>query len=80
MQNIEISVEDNILVMRVDLAVEHGFTEAMRSVRIGSTEGNIQLWVDGKPHPNNVRVNCNVFRSLSDEEKAQVKLSRVSRW
>lgn len=80
MQNIEVTVEDNILHLKIDLGEEHGFTEALRSVRIGSTEGNIQLWVDGKPHPNNVRVNCNVFRGLTDEEKVAVKLKKASHW
>ncbi len=80
MQNCEISIEDNILTLKIDLDAEHGFTEHLRSVRVGSTEGNIQLWQDGKPHPKNIRVNCNVFRSLTKDEKKKAEELRRSRW
>jgi hypothetical protein len=79
MENCELEIQDNILILRVDLAKECGFTGAAKSVRIGSTAGNLQLWVDGKPHPDKIRVNLNVFRPLKpDEHKAADEYRRES--
>jgi hypothetical protein len=79
MQNVELEItEDNHLVLRVDLNQEVSFTGRAKSMRIASTGGNLQLWKDGKPHPKGVRVNLNVFRSLTEEEKAQAEKARRS--
>jgi hypothetical protein len=79
MENCELEIQDNILLLRVDLSKECGFTGGGKSIRIGSSEGNVQLWVDGKPHPEKIRFNLNVFRSLKpEEEKAAEQYRRES--
>jgi hypothetical protein len=76
MENIQIRITDeNLLILTVDLNKECGPTQSRRSIRIASTEGNLALWKDGAPLPNNVRVNCNILRSLTAEEK-QAKQER----
>ena len=72
MQNIEIQITpDDVLLLRVNLQENQGFTTSNRSVRVASTEGNILLWKDGKPHPLGVKLNLNVFRNFTAEEKAE---------
>jgi hypothetical protein len=69
MENLEIEITpDDILIMKIDLKKDLSFTRRRRSVRISSTEGNCQLWRDGQPHPKKIRLNLNVFRSLTREE------------
>lgn len=77
MQNLDVEItSDDILIMKVDLKKESGFTQRNNSIRISSTEGNLQLWRDGQPHPRSVRVNLNVFRSLTDSERKEADLKR----
>jgi len=74
MENIELSIsDDDVLTLRVDLNKEVGLTGAMRSKRIATSGGNIVLWKDGKPLPNSLRFNLNVFRSLTDEEQEDLQ-------
>lgn len=74
MQNIELEVtDDNKLILVVDLDTDIAYTRSHRSVRIASSEGNLQIWADGKPHPRGIKVNLNVFRILTQEEKAAVR-------
>lgn len=70
MDNLELEITpDDILIMKVDLKRDVGLTRYRNSVRISSSAGNLQLWKDGRPHPRNIRVNLNVFRSLTKEDK-----------
>ncbi len=70
MQNVELQItDDNRLVLTVDLTKEVGWTRGQRSIRVASTEGNLQLWQDSKPHPKGIRVNLNVFRPATREER-----------
>ena len=74
MQNIELEVtDDNKLILMVDLETDIAYTRSHRSMRIASTEGNLQIWHNGKPHPSGIKVNLNVFRVLDQEEKAAVR-------
>lgn len=77
MENVELEItEDNRLILTVDLSQEVGFTRLAQSIRIASTGGNLQLWENGKPHPKNIRVNLNVFRSLTETEKKEAERVR----
>jgi len=68
MDNCKIEVTpDRQLIIRVDLTKECGPTKGGRSVRIGSTAGNLQLWANGEPL--GIRCNVNVFRSMTEQEK-----------
>jgi hypothetical protein len=72
MDNIELSLsDDDVLTIVVDLKRAIGWTKNRTSVRIASTQGNLQLWRDGKPHPQRIRVNLNVFRPLTRAEQDQ---------
>lgn len=74
MQNVKVKItRTNRLILTVDLTKEVGWTTQARSIRIATTEGNLQLWKDGKPHPKNIRLNLNVFRSLTEEEKKEAE-------
>lgn len=74
MENCELTIsEDDVLTIVVDLKKEVGWTKHRNSMRIGSTEGNMPLWKNGKPHPKRIRVNCNVFRSLTEDEKEKAR-------
>ena len=66
MRNVELSIEGDILTLRVDLSQECGLTKSERSVCVATTDGNLQIWADGSPR--NERVNLNVFRPISKEE------------
>jgi len=77
MQNIELEVtHDNKLILMVDLDTDIAYTRSYRSVRVASTEGNLQIWHKGRPHPRGIKVNLNVFRGLTKEEKAEVAKAR----
>ncbi|MBI3039541.1 hypothetical protein HYY75_10950 [bacterium] len=43
MKNVEVSVEGNILILKVDLTKEFGASSSGKSLIIASTEGNYQL-------------------------------------
>jgi hypothetical protein len=76
-QNIDLEITpSDILVIKVDLSQEISYTRSNRSIRIGSTEGNILLWHEGRPHPKGIKFNLNVFRNLTSGEKEAVAKSR----
>lgn len=76
MDNLKLEITpDDILVMKVDLKKDVGPTRYGNSIRISSSQGNLQLWKDGQPHPRNIRVNLNVFRSLTEEDKKKGKFN-----
>ena len=43
MKNVEMKVEDNILIIKVDLTKEHGPSSSGKTIIIASTEGNISI-------------------------------------
>ena len=57
MKNVEMSVKDNILTLKVDLTEEHGTSGSGKSLIIGTTEGNAKV-----PGHEEVRVGLNVYR------------------
>ena len=43
MKNVQMSVEDNILIIEVDLSKEYGPSSSGKSIIVASTEGNVSL-------------------------------------
>jgi len=73
MQNIELALsDDDILTLTIDLKQEHGLSNRERSVRIACSEGNVDVWKNGQPHEKKIKINVNIFRQLTDEEKQQL--------
>lgn len=73
MKNISLDIShDLILTLKIDLKQSFDLTRAGRSVVVASTQGNQPLWHDGQPLPNRVRLNLNVFRSLTDDESEEL--------
>jgi hypothetical protein len=57
MKNVEMKVEDNILVIKVDLTKEFGPSASGKTIIIASTEGNIA--VEGHE---NAKIGLNVYK------------------
>jgi len=57
MKNVDMTVEGNTLVIRVDLAKEFGESKSGKSITIASTEGNIPV-----PGHEEVMIGLNVYR------------------
>lgn len=57
MKNVEMSVTDNILTIKVDLAKEFGPSSSGKTIIIASTEGNISI-----PEHEDKKVGLNVYR------------------
>lgn len=57
MKNIEIRVEKNILVIKVDLTKEHGPSASGKTIIIASTEGNVSV-----PNHDEVKIGLNVYK------------------
>jgi hypothetical protein len=56
MKNVDISVEENILIIKVDLTKDFGPSSSKKSIIIASTEGNVSV-------PNREeKVGLNVYR------------------
>ena len=80
MNNIELEVsDDNVLVVRIDLKKGNYVTNSGRSVMIGTTGGNLLLWRDGKPDPLQIRINCNVFRPFTTDERKAIEEAQEKR-
>jgi hypothetical protein len=57
MKNVEMTVEGNILILKVDLTKEFGPSSSKKSIIIASTEGNVSV-------PNrDEKVGLNVYRT-----------------
>jgi hypothetical protein len=56
-KNVEMSMEKNILVIRVDLDKEFGLSSTKKSIIIGSTEGNVPA-----PKDSEIKIGLNVFK------------------
>ena len=57
MKNIEMKVEDNILIIKVDLTKEFGPSSSGKTIIISSTEGNISI-----PEKEDIKVGLNVYK------------------
>ena len=57
MKNIDMTVEENILTIRVDLAKEFGISKSGKSITIASTEGNVSV-----PGHEEIKIGLNIYR------------------
>jgi hypothetical protein len=57
MKNVEMTVEENILTIKVDLTKEFGPSSSGKTIIIASTEGNISILEDEEK-----KVGLNVYR------------------
>lgn len=57
MKNIEMSVEDNILTIKVDLTKEFGPSASGKTIIIATTAGNISI-----PDAEDKKIGLNVYR------------------
>jgi hypothetical protein len=57
MKNIEMSVEENILTIKVDLTKEFGLSSSGKSIIIASTEGNMSV-----PGSDEAKIGLNVYK------------------
>jgi hypothetical protein len=58
MKNVAMSVEGNILTIKVDLSKEFGISASGKSLMIASTEGNQPV----SPDMDDVKIGLNVYR------------------
>jgi len=57
MKNVEMTLEGNILTIKVDIAKEFGPSSSGKTIIIGSTEGNVAV-----PEKEEVKVGLNVYK------------------
>jgi len=57
MKNVEMSVEGNILTIKVDLSKEFGPSSSGKTIIIASTEGNVSI-----PEHEEIKAGLNVYR------------------
>ena len=57
MKNVEMSLEGNILIIRVDLSKEFGPSSSGKTIIIASTEGNVPI-----PEYEKAKIGLNVYR------------------
>ena len=57
MKNIEMSVEENILTIKVDLSKEFGLSSSGKSIIIASTEGNVSV-----PNSEEAKIGLNIYK------------------
>ena len=57
MKNVEMKIEDNVLVIKVDLTQEFGPSASGKNIIIASTEGNVSI-----PGREDAKVGLNVYR------------------
>jgi hypothetical protein len=62
MKNVEMSVEANILTIKVDLTKEFGPSSSGKTIIIASTEGNISI-----PNHEESKIGLNVYKKKMDE-------------
>jgi len=60
MKNVQMDVEGNVLILKVNLAEEFGPSASGKTIIIASTEGNISV-----PGNKDVKVGLNVYRKRS---------------
>ena len=57
MKNIEMTVDGNILTMKIDISKDYGESKSGKSITIASTEGNISL-----PEHEDIKIGLNIYR------------------
>lgn len=57
MKNIEMTVKDNILTIRVDLTQDHGPSKSGKTTIVASTEGNAKV-----PGTDNIKAGINIYK------------------
>ena len=57
MKNVDMTVEKNVLTIRVDLEKEFGASKSGKSITIASTEGNISV-----PEHEDIKIGLNIYR------------------
>ena len=57
MKNVEMKMEDNILIVKVDLTKEFGPSASGKTIIIASTEGNISI-----PDREKIKIGLNVYK------------------
>lgn len=62
MKNVEMTVEGNILTIKVDLTKEFGPSSSGKTIIIASTEGNISI-----PGREEGKIGLNVYKKKVDE-------------
>jgi hypothetical protein len=62
MKNVEMTVEGNILTIKVDLAKEFGPSSSGKTIIIATTEGNISI-----PGREEGKIGLNVYKKKTDE-------------
>ena len=60
MKNIETSVEDNVLTIKIDMSKNFGPSKSGKTIIIASSEGNISI-----PGNEEVKMGLNVYKSKS---------------
>jgi hypothetical protein len=67
MKNVELKVDGNTLIIKVDLNQEHGYSQSGKSVVIATTGGNWPIFRKNQEYIGE-RLNVNVTRSLRENE------------
>ena len=57
MKNVEMKMEDNILIIKVDLTKEFGPSASGKTIIIASTEGNISI-----PNKEDIKIGLNIYK------------------
>ena len=58
MKNIDMTLDGDILIMKVDLSKEFGPSKSGKSITIASTEGNIPV-----PENEEIKIGVNIYKS-----------------
>ena len=59
MKNVEMTVEGNVLNIKVDLSKEFGKSSSGKSMIIGTTEGNVSI-----PDNEEIKIGLNVYKKI----------------
>ena len=57
MKNVEMKIEDNILIIKVDLTKDFGPSASGKTIIIATTEGNISI-----PDKENIKIGLNIYK------------------
>ncbi len=57
MKNVDMAIEGNTLVIRIDLTKEFGESKSGKSITIASTEGNVSV-----PGHEDIKIGLNIYR------------------
>ena len=57
MKNVEMKMEDNIMIIKVDLTKDFGPSASGKTIIIATTEGNISI-----PDKENIKIGLNIYK------------------